>query len=220
MLQRVAPPLPPASEPGTAELTRELLLRATHELLYDRGGATVSISEICGRAGVNVAMVKYCFGSKDGLLDALLERALRQLASEMERLAASDLQPEAKLRRHVVGIVRNYVRYPYVNRLMAERLLSSDPEAVSRISASFALPARNWYGKLLADGQRVEGWRPLDRTLFFFSVIGLCEFLFSAAPLLEMAFDRELDSELAERYGSHVADLILSGVAAHAQVAA
>ena len=63
--------------------TREALLKAAHELLSERGGGAVSVSDIAGRAGVNVAMVKYCFGSKDGLLDALLERVLTGLAGEI-----------------------------------------------------------------------------------------------------------------------------------------
>jgi TetR/AcrR family transcriptional regulator len=170
------------------------------------------VSEICTRANANVAMVKYCFGSKDGLLDALLERALRQLAGELERLSAAELAPEAKLRRHVGEIVRNYVRYPYVNRLMNERLLAADPESVDRISSSFAIPARDFYATLLAEGQRDERWRDLDPTLFFFSVVGLCEFLFSARPLLERAFDEAMDAELVERYSAQVADLVVGGV--------
>src|SRR5688572_33042825 len=116
----------PMPRPGDAEITREKLLTAAHELLSARaGGATVS--EICSRAQVNVAMVKYCFGSKDEMLDALLDQVLQRLAGEIERLSSLDVAPDEKLRRHVAEIVRNYVRYPYVNRLMNERLLSGDP---------------------------------------------------------------------------------------------
>ena len=195
-----------------ADITAEKLLVAAHELMVERAGQGASVSEICGRAQVNVAMVKYCFGSKDGLLDALLDRALRQLAAELERLSAAELAPEGKLRRHVGEIVRNYVRYPYVNRLMNERLLSADPDAVDRISQSFARPARDFYASLVAEGRVAGAWRDLDPTLFFFSVVGLCEFLFSARPLLERAFDETMDADLVERYSAQVADLVVGGV--------
>lgn len=196
---------------GNADVTREKLLRAAHDLLAERASGA-SVSEICSRAEVNVAMVRYCFGSKDGLLDALLERVLEGLSVEIERLAALDLPPSAKLQRHVSEIVRNYVRYPYVNRLMNERLLSAEPEAVSGIARSFALPARDWYAELLADGRREEGWRELDPTLFFFSVVGLCEFLFSARPLLERGFGEPLDDRLVEAYSAHVTGLVTAGM--------
>src|ERR1700759_130079 len=116
----------------SADQTAAKLLRAAHDLLVERAGQSASVSEICTRADVNVAMVKYCFGSKDGLLDALLEQALRQLAQELDRLADADMAPNLKLRRHVAGIVRNYVRFPYVNRLMNERLLGAAPQGGAR----------------------------------------------------------------------------------------
>jgi TetR/AcrR family transcriptional regulator len=195
-----------------ANQTADKLLLAAHDLLVERSGQSASVAEICARAEVNVAMVKYCFGSKDGLLDAVLERALRQLAGELERLADADLTPEVKLRRHVAEVVRNYVRVPYVNRLMNERLLAAEPDAVDQISASFAMPARDRYAELLAAGQADEGWRSVDPTLFFFAVIGLCEFLFSARPLLERGFGESLDAELVEQFSAEIAELVIGGV--------
>src|SRR3954465_5038739 len=118
-----------------ASVTREKLLTAAHDLPVEQPRGA-SVSEVCSRAQVNVAMVKYCFGSKDEMLDALLEQVLAGLAHDVERLEAVDLDPEVKPRRHVAGIVRNYVRYPYINRLMTERLLGADPGAVDRISRS------------------------------------------------------------------------------------
>lgn len=197
---------------GNADLTREKLLAATSALLIESASHTATISEICSRAEVNVAMVKYCFGSKSGLLDALLERALTNLAGEVERLARSELPADEQLRRHVSEIVRNYVRHPYVNRLMAERLMAGEPDAVDRISRSFAIPVRDFYAQLLAEGETELGWRAIDPTLFFFTVVGVCEFLFSARPLLERAYGQEIDEGVIERYSSHVAEFVLSGV--------
>lgn len=198
--------------PRSADQTATKLLAAAHDLFVERAGQVPTVSEVCSRAQVNVAMVKYCFGSKDGLLDALLERALRSVAGELDRLAAAHLDPEAKLRRHITEVVRNYVRYPYVNRLMTERLLAGDPDAVDRISQSFAVPARDWYARLLAEGRAAHGWRAADPTLFFFSVVGLCEFVFSAQPLLERGFDQAVDADLVERYSALAADLLLGGI--------
>jgi len=212
-----ARPLPAAPDadapPRGADVTREKLLAAAHDLLYERMGGAASISEICARADVNVAMVKYCFGSKDGLLDALLERVLAHLTGEIRHLADLDLPPGEKLRRHVAAIVHNYVRYPYVNRLMNERLMSMEPDAVDRLGSIFAVPARDWYAQLLRDGEKAEGWRPIDPTLFFFTVVGVCEFLFAGRALLERGFDERMDAELVERFSAHATELVTNGVA-------
>ena len=189
-------------------------MTAAHDLFVERAGNGATVSDIAGRAQVNVAMVKYCFGNKDGMLDALLERVLDGLSGEIQQLAELDLPPDEKLRRHVAEIIRNYVRYPYVNRLMNERLLSADPGAVDRISASFAGPAREWYAQLLQDGQRLCGWRQIDPTLFFFIVVGVCEFLFSARPLLERAFGAHLDPPLLAQFIDHVTAFVTVGLIA------
>lgn len=201
--------------PGNADITREKLLLATSDLLVEHSSHTATVSQICSRAEVNVAMIKYCFGSKSGLLDALLERALTGLAEEIERLARSELPPEEQLRRHVSEIVHNYFRHPYINRLMSERLMTAEPDTVDRISRSFAIPVRDWYAQLLTRGRTECGWREIDPTLFFFSVVGVCEFLFSARPLLEQAYGQEIDKDLVDRYGTHVADFVIGGVRAH-----
>jgi len=203
---------PPDGETLGAEVTREKLLQAAHELLYERAGEPVTVSEICARAGANVAMVKYCFGSKDGLLDALVERLLSQLTGEIDRLDALGLPPGEALRRHVAEMVRNYVRFPYVNRLLNERLVRGEPDTVDRLSRAYAEPTRAWYARLLAEGHRDEGWREVDPTFFFFTVIGACEFLFSARTWLERSFAEPMDQELVERFVTHTTELVLAGL--------
>lgn len=193
-------------------MTAERLLQAAHELLYERAGRSASLNEICTRAGANVAMIKYCFGNKDGLLDALIHRVMPLLSAEVQRLAALDLPPEEKLRRHIAGLIRNYVRYPYINRLMDERLRGSNEETVERMSAAFALPAHAWYAELLAEGRRTAGWREVDPTCFFFQLIGTCEFVFAARAWLEGAFATPLDETFLERFSTQAAELILGGL--------
>jgi len=211
--QRVALPLPPASAPATAELTRELLLSATHELLYDRGGATVSISEICGRAGVNVAMVKYCFGNKNGLMLALITRITDSFGAELQQLAASDGDWRVKLDRHLREVVRNYMRYPYLTRVLMDQLRSADEEGHRSLSKSLVIPMSDFHRQLLEEARRKgELSRPVDPVLFFFSVVGMCEFVFAAEPWLTFTFGIELDDELVARYADHVSTLVLASL--------
>jgi TetR/AcrR family transcriptional regulator len=208
------PPLPALPAPATgADLTRDRLLGAAHELFHERRSTTASVSEICARAGVNVAMVKYCFGSKDGMLDALVERITQSFSSHLERLSALELGPRETLRRHVAAIVRNYVRYPYVNRLLHERLMAADEEAAARMSAVFARPTCDWEAALLAEGRRRGEFADVDPTFFFFSVMGLCEFFFSAQPWLGHAFGLTMDDQLVERFIEHTVAFVLGAVA-------
>ena len=56
--------------------TKERILDAAEQLFADFGFATTSLRDITGEAGVNLASVNYHFGSKEALLNALLERRI------------------------------------------------------------------------------------------------------------------------------------------------
>ncbi len=62
-----------------AKDTRELLLETAEQLFAQRGIASTSIRELSRAARVNVAAVNYHFGSKEGLIKALLQRRLRPI---------------------------------------------------------------------------------------------------------------------------------------------
>jgi TetR/AcrR family transcriptional regulator len=210
------PLLPPhrGDAPQRADATREKLLAATHELLRERVGGPVSVNEICERAGANVAMVKYCFGSKDAMIAALIGRIVAGFVRELAALDARRLSASDKLRIHVAEIVRNYVRYPYLNRLLSTQLSAAGTKGVAGLSRDFAIPARDWYRRLLADGRKSGEFRVVDPTLFFFTVIGLAEFFFTAQPLLHGFDVDKVDAALLDRYIAHVTAMVLHGVQA------
>ena len=70
--------------------TRRKLLDAACEVFAEKGFREAKITDICRRAGANVAAVNYYFGDKDSLYVA----AWRQ---SMERLIAADKVPPASL---------------------------------------------------------------------------------------------------------------------------
>ena len=106
------------------------------------------------------------------------------------------------------------MRYPYINRLLSTQLSEGGAEGVARLSRNFAIPARDWYRRLLAEGRKAGEFRAVDPTLFFFTVIGLAEFLFTAEPLLR-GFDVDrIDAAFLDGYIKHVTDIVLHGVQA------
>jgi AcrR family transcriptional regulator len=72
---------------GTTPGTREALLEAAASLFAEKGFETVSVREVTGLAKANVASVKYHFGSRDGLIDAVVEEMTEPVNEErMERI--------------------------------------------------------------------------------------------------------------------------------------
>ena len=200
--------MPSCAAVQRGDITREKLLESAHQLLVERRGVEPPVSEICARAGVNVALVSYHFGGKAGLLDALLERTTTDVIAELGRLSALDLPPREKLRRHVAGVIANYVKYPYAVQL-GERL--GDPQG--RMAELFAQPLLAFYRELLREGVASGDFRRTDPAFLFSSVVGMCEFLFSARTWVEGATGKPVDEAMVRRFTKHTADLLLDGLA-------
>ncbi|WP_016906067.1 TetR/AcrR family transcriptional regulator [Streptomyces xiaopingdaonensis] len=70
--------------------TRDRLLTAAKKLFLEKGADQVSLRSVNAAAGVNPGAVHYHFGSREGLVTALLERELRPLwAGRLEALSSN-----------------------------------------------------------------------------------------------------------------------------------
>ncbi len=74
------------SEPHPDSSTKDRILESAEELFAQSGFDTVSVRDVTHKAGVNVAAVSYHFGSREGLIQAVLERAIRPVLAERVRL--------------------------------------------------------------------------------------------------------------------------------------
>lgn len=91
------------------------LLDATERLVGEQGVEAVSLRAVNAAAGANVAAVHYHFGSKEGLVAAVLERRMAELAAERFALLA----PLESLRRPDARSVVEAFVLPFV-RLQAD----------------------------------------------------------------------------------------------------
>jgi len=123
---------------GPAEsTTRDRILDAAEHLFASRGFSGVSLRAIIKEAGVNTAAVHYYFGSKEGLVMAVLER--RAAPVNHARLARLDeiearhpggaLPVEevvAAFLRPAVDLYRAAAERPWLPRLMGRALTEAD----------------------------------------------------------------------------------------------
>jgi AcrR family transcriptional regulator len=91
------------------------LLDATERLVGEQGVEAVSLRAINAAAGANVAAAHYHFGSKEGLVAAVLERRMTELAAERFALLAPI---ESRRRPEPRSVVEAFV-LPFV-RLQAD----------------------------------------------------------------------------------------------------
>ena len=71
---------------GNAERSRDLLLESAKKLFARRGYEAATVREIAQDAGVNLSLVSYYFGGKDGLYRQVIEGYGQSRLTTMERI--------------------------------------------------------------------------------------------------------------------------------------
>ncbi|GGS34473.1 TetR/AcrR family transcriptional regulator [Actinokineospora fastidiosa] len=102
------------------DATRRRLFEATLRLVGTRGMVGLTVDEIAAEAGVAKGTVYYNFGSKDGLIDALLRYGVDVLAFRLSD--AGDGDARTTLSRLVEGMLDFFAEYPTFAQLLVSEL--------------------------------------------------------------------------------------------------
>lgn len=164
----------------SAGRSEQELLDATAVLLSSTSNLDVSFSEISKQSGKNSALIKYYFGSKEGLLLALLERHATSLMNALETLLQTNLSAEEKLKAHMKGILNAYHRWPYLNRLIHHMIESTNEIPSRRVAEIFIVPMIDAYDRIVKQGVAEGSLLPVEPRFLYFSLAGACDHIFHA----------------------------------------
>ena len=116
-----------------SEATRERILAAALDLFGERGFATTGIEALCQRANVVRTAIYWHFGSKEGLLVPVLERAASEWIEEIQKSVYLEGDPLARLDRFITSLRDLVVLRPNLVRLLLSVALErSDQDAATR----------------------------------------------------------------------------------------
>lgn len=168
--------------------TRERLLESAERLFARHGYAGTSLRDITAEADANVAAVNYHFGSKEGLLTAVLDRVVGGINDERLELlnaAVADAAPDppsldAILTAfllpdlHMLDVLRE--RDPMLPRFVSRMYAEGSDLMAEMMGRQFAEVRQRFYAELeaaLPDLDREEiGWR-------MHLVVGIVLYLFA-----------------------------------------
>jgi len=98
---------------------RQALLRAAIDLFAERGFDGVSLSQIAGKAGSDIALTRYYFGSKDQLWEAAMTLLAERFAAEIESAVTEhEVSQPVSLKNIIRAFVFASARWPQVSRII------------------------------------------------------------------------------------------------------
>ncbi|MGB7589189.1 MAG: TetR/AcrR family transcriptional regulator [Solirubrobacterales bacterium] len=159
--------------------TRALLLAAAGDLLREEGYAATSTRAVADRAGARLSLVHYHFGSKRGLLLAVLEDLTERLLHRQQAMFSDD-RPFADQWRTACDYLREDVDSGYV-RILWELWAAglADPELAERWRAT----QRGWRELIEARLERLQTERGVELPMRPRALAALISNLFEGAEV-------------------------------------
>lgn len=189
------------------------LILAAQALMAARPAGRITVREVAARAGCDVALVNYYFGSKEGLFDAALDAALGELRQILEALTTRGGSPEEQIRRLIEDPIFEMAGRRHLPRVLIGQVLLERGPRTDRYIAALGLSYLNSVQAIIEDGVRDGTFRQVDTRALVYSFAAIPAFFFLMAPVLERILGEEAVNEQAvHAFAAAVADLVLNGL--------
>ncbi len=152
---------------------REHILITAERLFGERGFDGTSVRDIAQKAGVNLAMISYYFGSKEKLLEALVKFRSEYVFGILEDLnKEQSLSPWDKIDRLVDFYVdRILTNLPFHN-IMYQEATAFRSEEIKEAIISLKLRNLEQIHKIIHDGQEKKLFRQVDIPMTVGTIMG------------------------------------------------
>jgi AcrR family transcriptional regulator len=152
---------------------REHILTVAEELFGEKGFDGTSVRDIANGAGVNLAMISYYFGSKEKLLESLIEFRSGSASGKLE-----DLNKDESLSSwdKIDGVVDYYVDKILNNlrfhNIMYQQASNTRSEEIRNLIMTIKLRNLELIKKIITDGQKKKIFREVDVVMTIGTVMG------------------------------------------------
>jgi len=153
---------------------RDHILTSAEKLFAEKGFDGTSVRDIAQLAGVNLAMISYYFGSKEKLLEALIEFRAMYAYGILEELNKNEsLSPWDKIDRLVEFYVDRILNnLPFHNIMYQESATNYRSEEIKQKVITIKMRNLDQITKIIADGQQKKLFRQVDIPMTVGTIMG------------------------------------------------
>ncbi len=194
--------------PAGQAVGRETVLRKAAKLVQEMPPSRVTLALVARAAGVDPALIRYYFGSRENLLLAVVDRLIAGVPKESA--------PGAQPLEFIEFSVRNAARFTrstkHVHRLMVDELADARSATIRQRQGEMNQRAVDSIRQVFEQdrGQQLRAVNPLFLHL---ALVGLFDFYASAQPVVRNLVPAGTDLEqLGRQFEDFVVDLVLNGV--------
>src|ERR1700754_2224856 len=153
---------------------REHILIVAEALFGEKGFDGTSVRDIAQQAGVNLAMISYYFGSKEKLLDAMIEFRAMYAYGILEELNKNEsLSPWDKMDRMIEFYVDRILNnLPFHNIMYQESFSNFRSDEIRNKVIAIKMRNLEQINKIITDGQEKKLFRQVDIAMTVGTIMG------------------------------------------------
>ncbi|MXV14363.1 TetR/AcrR family transcriptional regulator [Hufsiella ginkgonis] len=198
---------------------KEAILDAAEKLFAAMGFDGASTRSIAAEAAVNMAMLSYYFGSKEGVFKAVLERRLGVFRQSLEELNDKDISSWEKLETCIDMYTDRIMADNCFSQLIHRELTLPRTEMAEFITDSLLANA-NEVRRIINEGIANGTFRAVDTEFTVASIFGTKYYIANASLLASKLFGKDLRDplviqEIKPRIKKHLHDLLKAHLTKH-----
>ena len=193
--------------------TEEKIFNAARIIFQKKGFAGARMQEIADEAGINKAMLHYCFKNKELLFQAVFMNAFSQLAPQINAIFKSNDSVFDKIRKFTHSYISFVMLNPYLPQFIIQEM-NNNPEFVMAFLKNESRPNPTLMiaqiEKEIADGII----KPTNPKQLLMNIISMTVFPFAAQMMIKgmlQISDAEFNTMMEERKTS-IAEQIINSI--------
>ncbi len=175
---------------------KQHIIEHAMKLFAEKGFEATSIRDLAKAADVNIAMVNYYFGSKDKLMEAIIEEKAAYMKDRIEELNANKTLAEInKVNTLIEDYVERITGSPNFHKLLYKELMGNNRENLHQLlTNTFARNSKN-FAKIIEQGIKKKEFKKVDATLTVASIIGSITQVMMSKGMCNLLIDKPADYE-------------------------
>ena len=187
-------------------------MEVAEDLIAEKGFNGTSVRDIAEKAGVNLAMISYYFGSKDKLLEAIFERRGEHTKLILEDLANKEgMSSLDKMNLLVDHYLQKIVKQQCFHRIMVREQTVSSNDAIAALILKMKRQNFEVVKRLVTEGQKKGEFRKgVDVSLLMSTMLGTSnqlitsQFYYRELNNLQDMPEAEFQKHLHKKLASHL----------------
>ena len=201
---------------------REHILDFAEKLFSEHGFEGTSTRLISKDACVNMAMLNYYFGSKEGLYKAVLERRISGFRQSLISLNEENISSWEKIYRCIEMYVDRVMGNKCFNRLIHREMSLQQPSDITESIADTMMRNVNEVIKIITEGMKNGSFRKVDTELTVSSILGTMVMVINSSQISSRMFKKDTTDpaildEIKPRIKEYLKDLLKVHLTNHDQ---